>query len=607
MRPSIRPSGEPAAVSPAGPEAVSPGAEPATSDSAEGASAAAAAGTSRLATGLGAALGLALGLLTLGPGLARGFLLSYDMVFVPDPPFSAALVGLTGGPARAVPSDAVVAVAARLLPADILQKVILLLIFTAACSGAAALLAAGWRSLTGRPAPVLACLVSGSFYVWNPFVAERLLIGQWALLLGYAGLPWVLRELCTGSPRIRPGRLLVAMLPAAVGGFAALAVTGLAAVPAALARGADEGGPGPGSARAGRGRRLATVLGVLALLSLPWLIPSLLVSVHTDPLGVDLFASRADTPFGRLGSLVMLSGIWNTQTVPRGYGGAASSFWLILVACALAGYLLLGRSRRMWPGLGLAGMLGLAIAAIGITSPTRAALRDLIAAWPGFAILRDGQQFVAALALTEAVGLGAIIAWLVSRAVPAGARPRTAATSARPRAEPAAVAIAVLALLAPFLLLPGMAWGLAGRVRPAQYPADWLAARQLIDANHRPGSVLLLPWAAYRRYPWNHGEAVYDPWNKLLSREVISNDGLQVGQQVLTQESSAAIRLNAIVTKAGPLTARLRAAGVLYVVVDSGALLHSRPAGLAAQARLPGAQVVLSSNDLVVFELPANG
>jgi len=31
------------------------------------------------------------------------------------------------------------------------------------------------------------------FYGWNPYVAERLIIGQWALLIGYAGLPWVLR------------------------------------------------------------------------------------------------------------------------------------------------------------------------------------------------------------------------------------------------------------------------------------------------------------------------------------------------------------------------------------------------------------------------------
>jgi hypothetical protein len=50
--------------------------------------------------------GLLLGLLALGPALGRGFVLSYDMVFVPDPPFSSALLGLSGGPARPVPSDA---------------------------------------------------------------------------------------------------------------------------------------------------------------------------------------------------------------------------------------------------------------------------------------------------------------------------------------------------------------------------------------------------------------------------------------------------------------------------------------------------------------------
>jgi hypothetical protein len=550
------------------------------------------------AHGPAAAVGLALGLLALGPGLGRGFLLSYDMVFVPDPPFSPALLGLTGGPARAVPSDAVITLAARVLPADILQKVILLLIFIGACAGAAALLAAGWRASRGSGAPLLACLVSGIFYAWNPFVAERLLIGQWALLLGYAGLPWVLREACTGPVRIRWGRLVLFMLPAAIGGFAALVVTGLAIVPASLARGRG----------AERWRRLGAVIAALALLSLPWLIPSLIVPVHADPAGADLFAARADTPLGRLGSLSMLSGIWNSQTVPRGYGGAGSFFWLLVVACALVCYVVLARRQRGWTGLGLAGVLGLGIAAIGVTSATRAMLYSLIAAWPGFALLRDGQQFVAALALLEAVGIGAGTARLLGRAQQPGI-PRTMPPLGRQQAQPAGVALAVLAMLAPVVLLPGLAWGLGGRLRPVQYPADWLAARQIIDSSAQRGSVLLLPWAAYRRYPWDNGEAVYDPWDKLLSREVISNDGLEVGTETLTQESAASIRLNRIVSASGPLTQRLRAAGVRYVVVDAGPLLAAPPAGpaaqvsLATQARLPGARVVLASHDLVVFLL----
>ena len=71
-------------------------------------------------------------MLALGPGLRRGFLLSYDMVFVPREPFTSAMFGLSGGPPRAVPSDFAVAVASRLLPADIVQKLVLLLIFVLA-------------------------------------------------------------------------------------------------------------------------------------------------------------------------------------------------------------------------------------------------------------------------------------------------------------------------------------------------------------------------------------------------------------------------------------------------------------------------------------------
>src|SRR5215469_9673184 len=181
--------------------------------------------------GPGLAVGLVLGLLALGPGLRRGFLLSYDMVIVPRQPFTAAIAGLTGGPPRAVPSDAVVAAAARVLPADIVQKLVLLSIFVLACSGAAAL-------LDGQP--WFARLAAGVFYTWNPFVAERLIIGQWALLLGYAGLPWALRAVTTypvASWR-GAGRLALALLPAAIGGFAAMTVSALVILPtAALAAG----------------------------------------------------------------------------------------------------------------------------------------------------------------------------------------------------------------------------------------------------------------------------------------------------------------------------------------------------------------------------------
>jgi hypothetical protein len=572
-------------------------------------------------------VGIGLGLLALGPALGPGYVLSYDMVFLPHPPISAATIGLAGGPPRAVPSDAVIAVLSAVAPADLVQKVILIAIFAAACAGAANLLA-HCAARTGRCAPPLARLAAGVFYAWNPFVAERLILGHWALLLGYAGLPWVVASVQARDRPLRLGRLAAALIPATVGGFAALGITGLAAVPVAAAgrsptRGEpDRTGPiggkpdrtGPIGGKPHRtdlasARRVATVLVALGVASLPWLIPSLLVSVHTDPSGADAFAARADTPFGRIGSLLMLGGVWNQQVVPSGYGGIGSAAWLLVVLVAVTGYALLGWRARACPGLGIAGLAGLAVAALGVTAPSRAALRHLIAAWPGFAVLRDGQQYAAPLALAEAIGIGLVVAWVATElAASTVHRPATGRRDGDrqpgPAGRRAATALAVMAAIAPVLLLPGLAWGAAGRLHPTAYPADWLRARQVIDGDRRPGAVVLLPWAAYRRYGWNGGRAVLDPWTKLLRRPVIWNDALRVGDQTVAAEDPAARRLNAALSSTGPLTATLRSAGVRYVVVDSGPLLRRRGLCLASRARLPGATVLIASGDLMVFRLP---
>jgi hypothetical protein len=543
--------------------------------------------------------GLILGLLALGPALGSGFVLSYDMVFVPAPPVGYADLGLGGGPPRAVPSDLVVALAAKIIPAEFVQKLILIAIFVLACSGAAALLAARWpERVAGRRLPLLAQLVAGVCYAWNPFVAERLIMGQWAMLLGYAGLPWVVREVVGGrAGRIRLWGLAAAIVPATIGGFAAMSITVLAAVPAAICG----GHPWPV-----RARRLLLTFGVLAVASLPWLIPSLINPVHADPNGATTFAARADTPFGAFGSLLMLSGIWNAEAVPSGYGGAASACWLAVVVLAGAGYLVAARGRRISPGAGVAGVAGFCIAAIGLTAPTLTALRAAIGFWPGFALLRDGQQFVAPTALALAIGLGAGVGAMIEAArAPGGSR---LIRGPRSPAGPVAT-LGVLALAAPVILLPGLAWGAVGRLQAVQYPADWIRARQLIDGDRHAGSALLLPWAQYRRYPWNHGEAVFDPWPRLLARPMIWNDALQVGRTTVAPESERARQLSPLIASAGPMTSALAKAGVRYVVIDAGPLLRrdrQDPGRLALLARLPGAQLVLAGPDLVVFRLPAS-
>ena len=513
-----------------------------------------------------ACTGLVLGLLALGPGLGPGYLLSYDMVFVPRPPFNAAVLGTAGVLPRAVPSDAVMAGLARVLPADAVQKLVLLAIFVLACAGAARLLSRK---------PLAAQLAAGVLYAWNPFMAERLILGQWALLLGYAGLPWVLAACAKPGLRLsqRPLRLVVALLPAAVGGFAAISISALVALPAAALQ------------RGTASMRLittATTLAVLGVVSLPWLIPSLTRQVHTSPAGVAAFAARADTPFGTLGSLIALGGAWNAQTVPAGYGGGGSVLWLCLAVSALGGFLVLGRGR--WPGLGVGAAAGLLIASLGAVGFGQDLLRSMIAFWPGFAVLRDGQQFVAPLALAEAAGFGLVVARVLQLRKP------------RWLAEGKAILAGGLTVAAA-AFLPGLAWGAAGRLRPVEYPAGWLAARKLINADPHPGYALLLPWGAYRRFGWNHGEAVLDPWPRLLTRQVIWNDGVQVGSLQIPPEDPAAVAISSAVTSGAALTSRLEADGYRYVIVDAGI---SHP----FLSRLQGCLLVFSGAGLDVYRVP---
>ena len=97
-------------------------------------------------------------------------------------------------PARAVPSDAVLAAPPGCVPADLAQKLLLLAIFMLACAGAAALLAASPGSPGWPP---------GSSTPGTRSWPSACIIGQWALLLGYAGLPWALRAVILA--RARPG------------------------------------------------------------------------------------------------------------------------------------------------------------------------------------------------------------------------------------------------------------------------------------------------------------------------------------------------------------------------------------------------------------------
>ncbi|GLW95961.1 hypothetical protein [Microtetraspora sp. NBRC 16547] len=509
-----------------------------------------------------AGLGLLLGVLALGPALGPGFVLRYDMVFVPDPPpvfgpvFGAVFGSAgSGGFPRAVPSDQVVALLSLALPAQVVQKLTLVGIFVLAASGAAALVPSDRTA--GR-------LAAAAFYAWNAYLAQRLLLGQWALLLGFAGLPWAVRAAARGASTWRDAvRLAVALVPAAIGGFQATLVSAITVLPvAALTR---------------RARAVPVSALVIAVLSLPWLVPALGSHAVTDPAGVDAFAARADGPFGTLGSLLTLGGIWNAEAEVPGQGSwGVAAVRLALTVVALAGFV--GLARAGWGrtalGLAVAAAVGLGVACLGAFAP--GVLKGLIGWWPGFGPFRDGQLFIAPLVLCQALGFGFAVHRLG-------------------RLGLAAAAVPVLAL-------PTFALGAFGRLAAVDYPGEWRRVQALVNADPAPGALVSLPWGAHRAFAWNGGRVILDPATKMFARPVVWDDTLVVERRAggvirVAPEAPRARRIGDLVRGGhGPLTGELARQGVRFVLVE-------RPNENEFLSRLPGARPIFRGGELLLLRL----
>jgi hypothetical protein len=522
---------------------------------------------------VGPVVGGVLALLALGPLLGRGYVLTYDMVFVPRLELTRGLLGLDTAVARAVPADLLVALASRLVPADLVQKLILAGVFVGAAAGAASLVPS--RSLPARAA-------AAALYAWNPFLYERLVMGHWGLLVSYAALPWVARaalDLRVAKPAAVP-RLVLSLAVAAAGSpsgglIAALVATCIATAPP---------WPRPGLASA---RKLPLVAAVALVVNGPWLVPSLLRpgGVPVRPEGVEAFAARPDGPLGTVGSLIGLGGIWNALAVPPGLG---SWPWLagfvVVLAVAVAGLPLLG---RRWPpgaavGLLVAAVAGLVVAAAPALPGLRSLAELVVTQVPGGGLLRDGQKLVAPLALAEAVCFGLGVERVLPALPPRWVRPAAAGLVA-----------------APVLLLPALAWGAAGRLAAVDYPPAFAEARAVMAGDPVSGAVLVLPWHLYQPHAWNGDRVVLDPAQRWFTRRAVGNDDLELVGLTVPGEDPYGTRLGPLVRGAAPLAPALPGAGIRYVLVFKTGDWRAWP------GRLDGLDAVLDRPDLALFRVRA--
>jgi hypothetical protein len=420
----------------------------------------------------------------------------------------------------------------------------------------------GAGRLAGRG--VYSRLAAGTIYAVNPFVFNRIYVGHFALLIGYALLPVALKS-ALGSIEAPMNRWLLpalwwAVLTALSPHFAWIyGVVVLGAVVAFVARSPRQFWRAAGW--------LAIVVGGFTLMSTYIFLPHTGTSLPTQVgrVSLALYRTIGDAHLGLVVNVLSLYGFWRRGPGPELPKDVISGWpFLMFVILLLASYGIwrslrgsfaeaadpartagpagtdpkviqrvsrrqLGSTERLDDGqsrllyvllfIGVAGFL----LALGDQGPTGSLFAWAYAHVPFFAVMREPQKFLMLLALAYSVPFG----WGVdffSKAYGSKSRSRTAAIAL------------LLGVALPLGYTATIFDGLAGQIATSPLPGSYQRADSLMGTGE--GNILYLPWHLYMSYPFTKGRVVNNVGPTSFSRNVISGDNVEAGD-VETQSTSA--------------------------------------------------------------------
>jgi hypothetical protein len=393
-------------------------------------------------------------------------------------------------------------------------------------------------------------LAASSFYVWNPFVAERLVIGHWPLLLAYAALPWVV----DGARRSRAGPI-----PPALVGWLMLGATSAAGGLLTAVAAAVFGAPLARSRKALV--RWLTLFGLGVAVNAPWLVAGLLrgADALSDDNGGTAFAAGAEGPLPAPMAVLTLGGIWNAEVVPASREGMFAWLSILVLGVCAIGVRPVLATRPLCDSARYAVLAALAVAVALAGWAAPGLVGAMASAVPGAGLLRDGTRYLPWLAVPLAALFGHGAA-------------RVTAWRSRDRVGRAALAAGMV--LVPLALLPDLALGASGRLAPVAYPADYDRVHDVVADGSHTGDVLVLPFSSYRAPAWNNGRKALDPLGRYQPRNYVVNDDLFVSGERVAGEDP---RVRQVTTALAGATAEERAdalagLGIGLVVTDRTAV-----------------------------------
>jgi hypothetical protein len=419
---------------------------------------------------------------------------------------------LDGATTPGVPLTLLFAFAAKFIGAALVEKIFLLkLLF---------LTQYGMYFFISKRAGTLYAALAGFLYLFNPFMYERFMIGQWFVILGYTYLPFLLMLFERYLAKRTWGSLALFAIGYAIYPILSLHVAyiviGILLV-YLIVRQISEWIITKDVRSLVKISMLslahaAAFVATFLIINSFWLI-TFFAPAGTyqtiDQVDFAAYQTSTDATFGAYANVAFLYGFWHQGLLlPKDM----FEFWwipgLVFLLLAMVGLYREVRSRSMIALTSLIICVPTLILAVGFASPFSERLaRFAIEHVPGFRGLRDTAKLIGVLAFIVALyaPLGAL--YLVR--VVSGVKKYIYHLSA--------VLLFVLGFAGAFTF----ANAAIGQVTVHPYPDSWREVDERLSSDTTRNKVIVFPWRSYMIFPWAGSQMVSNPAQVYFSSPVL--------------------------------------------------------------------------------------